>query len=116
MICDVHDADVGGHVLLLIGFDRNRQVFQAKNSWGEGAFIEIAYANDPNWQIGSGWYITDVVDPTFVQNEACWLGNWRADRRELVLPDHPATVGRFRQPRARRPSWAPPISVTGRTT
>ena len=72
-------CDANGHVLLLVGFDRNRQVFQAKNSWGEGKLIEIAYANDPTWQIGSGWYITDVVDPTFVQNEACWLGNWRAD-------------------------------------
>ena len=72
-------CDANGHVLLLVGFDRNRQVFQAKNSWDEGTLIEIAYANDPTWQIGSGWYITDVVDPTFVQNEACWLGNWRAD-------------------------------------
>ena len=72
-------CDTNGHVLLLIGFDRNRQVFLAKNSWGEFKFIEIAYANDPNWQIGSGWYITDVVDPTFVQSEACWLGNWRAE-------------------------------------
>ena len=44
-----------------------------------GKFIEIAYNNDPNWQINSGWYITDVVDPTFVQSEACWLGNWRVD-------------------------------------
>jgi len=80
VICDVFHKtpNVGGHVLLLIGFDRNRQVFLAKNHWGEGAFIEIAYNNDPNWRIDSGWYITDVVDPTFVQSEACWLGNWRA--------------------------------------
>jgi hypothetical protein len=81
VICDVFHKtpNVGGHVLLLIGFDRNRQVFLAKNHWGEGKFIEIAYANDPNWQINSGWYITDVVDPTFVQSQACWLGNWRAN-------------------------------------
>jgi hypothetical protein len=80
VICDVFHKtpNIGGHVLLLIGFDRNRQVFLAKNHWGEGKFIEIAYHNDPNWQINSGWYITDVVDPTFVQSEACWLGNWRA--------------------------------------
>ena len=79
VICDVSHltAPLGGHVLTLIGFDSDRQVFIAKNSWGENAFIEIAYANDPNWQILSGWYLTDVVDPTFVQNEACWLGNWR---------------------------------------
>lgn len=81
VICDVFHKtpNVGGHVLLLIGFDRNRKVFFAKNHWGENKFIEIAYTNDPNWRIDSGWYITDVVDPTFVQNEACWLGNWRAD-------------------------------------
>lgn len=77
VICDV-SAPVtnAGHVLLLIGFDRNRQVFFAKNHWGENQFIEIAYANDPNWIIQSGWYIEGVVDPTFVQSEACWLGNW----------------------------------------
>lgn len=69
-------CDVPGHVLMLIGFDRNRQVFFAKNHWGENRFIEIQYANDPTFPILSGWYIEDVVDPTFVQNEACWLGNW----------------------------------------
>lgn len=81
VICDVFHKtpNIGGHVLLLIGFDRNRQVFFAKNHWGEGKFIEIAYNNDPNWQINSGWYITDVVEPTFVQSEACWLGNWHAN-------------------------------------
>ncbi|ACD20678.1 hypothetical protein [Paraburkholderia phytofirmans] len=78
VICDVQHltAPAGGHVLTLIGFDSDRKVFTAKNHWGENAFIEIAYQSDPNWQILSGWYITDVVDPTFVQNQACWLGNW----------------------------------------
>ena len=81
VICDVFHKTptVGGHVLLLIGFDHNRQVFFAKNHWGENRFIEIAYNNDPEWRIDSGWYITDVVDPTYVQNEACWLGNWHAE-------------------------------------
>jgi hypothetical protein len=79
VICDVQHltAPVGGHVLILVGFDSDRQVFIAKNHWAENAFIEIAYQNDPNWQILSGWYLTDVVDPTFVQNQTCWLGNWR---------------------------------------
>ncbi|MDQ3410362.1 MAG: hypothetical protein M3469_10320 [Actinomycetota bacterium] len=78
VVCDVthKTAPVGGHVLLLIGFDRNRRVFFAKNHWGEDAFIEIAYENDPEWSIDSGWFIKDVIDPTFVQNEACWLGTW----------------------------------------
>jgi C1A family cysteine protease len=52
VICDVsHKPSNGGHVLLLIGFDRNRQVFLAKNHWGAApgqvvradGFIEIAY-------------------------------------------------------------------------
>jgi hypothetical protein len=77
VVCDVTNLpSQGGHVLLLIGFDRNRRVFFAKNHWGENAFIEISYQNDPTWMINSGWFIKDVVDPTFVQNEACWLGNW----------------------------------------
>jgi hypothetical protein len=78
VVCDVQQVNPpnGGHVLLLIGFDRNRRVFFAKNHWNENAFIEIAYENDPTWMISSGWYIKDVVDPTFVQNEACWLGTW----------------------------------------
>jgi hypothetical protein len=68
---------IGGHVLLLIGFDRDRQVFQAKNSWGENQFIEIQYQNDPNWGINAGTYIKDVTDPNnFVQSLACWVGNW----------------------------------------
>ena len=78
VVCDVtHKTPVqGGHVLLLTGFDRNRKVFFAKNHWGENRFIEIKYENDPDWDINTGYYIKDVVDPTFVQNEACWLGNW----------------------------------------
>jgi hypothetical protein len=78
VVCDVQQVQApnGGHVLLLVGFDRNRRVFFAKNHWGEDHYIEIAYENDPVWSIRSGWYIKDVVDPTFVQNEACWLGSW----------------------------------------
>ncbi|HET7850176.1 MAG TPA: hypothetical protein VFL51_14040 [Pseudolabrys sp.] len=78
VICDVthKTPPVGGHVLLLIGFDRNRKVFFAKNHWGENKFIEIQYANDPQWDINSGYYLKDVIDSKFVQNEACWLGNW----------------------------------------
>jgi hypothetical protein len=78
VVCDVSHLTppVGGHVLTLIGFDRNRKVFFAKNHWGENKFIEIQYSGDPNWTITSGYYIKDVVDSTFVQSEACWLGNW----------------------------------------
>ena len=74
VVCDLQSASVG-HVVLLIGFDRNRKVFFAKDS-GANQYVEIQYANDPTWKIVSGWYFEDVVDPTYVQNEACWVGNW----------------------------------------
>lgn len=107
VICDVNHLPppVQGHVLTLIGFDSDRQVFTAKNSWGESDFIEIAYHNDPTFQILTGWYITDVVDPTYVQNQACWLGNWRVKtgngdyrlllRRseDFVAPGQPTRLG-----------------------
>src|SRR5438128_2241063 len=86
VIADVfHKCDpVGAHVLLVIGFDRNRQVFLAKNSWGENAFIEIGYRNDPDWDIRSGFYLVDVRDPALVQREAAWLGYWRMSIKGLT--------------------------------
>jgi hypothetical protein len=79
VVTDVYHKvpNVGGHCLLIIGFDRLRQVFFAKNSWGEGKFIEIQYQNDPSFDITGAAYIKDVADPQpFVQNQNCWLGNW----------------------------------------
>lgn len=107
VICDMKHLTptVGDHVLTLIGFDSDRKVFFAKNHWGENKFVEIAYQNDPNWQILSGWYITDVVDPTYVQNQACWLGNWRVKTQtgdfrlllrrseDFVMPGQPTRLG-----------------------
>ena len=107
VVCDVTHLPPpqGGHVLLLIGYDRTRRVFLAKNHWGENHFIEIQYENDPTWRIASAWYITDVVDPAFVQNEACWLGNWWMDVRgntfrvllrrseDFVRPGQPTRLG-----------------------
>ena len=115
VVCDVQHLTnpVGGHVLLIIGFDRNRQVFQAKNSWGENAFIEIEYANDPNWKINSGWFIKDVVDSTFVQSQACWVGNWWINYSEgtarllirrsedFANPGQPTKLGSFYVPSGR---------------
>jgi hypothetical protein len=76
VIADVYHktAPEGGHVLLIIGFERNRQVFFAKNSWGENQFIEIHYQNDPNWEIRAAHYLTDVDNPSaFVQNDSLQL-------------------------------------------
>ena len=117
VVCDVihKTPPVGGHVLLLVGFNRRRKAFYVKNSWGENRFIEIKYADDPEWQITSGWYIKDVVDPKFVQNEACWLGNWWVNLRQQHLPHAAAPLGGFRRPGQARPNSAPPISTTEAT-
>lgn len=49
------------HVMLIIGYDRNDQVFLVKNSWGETDFIRISY-DCMKRIIKSGYYITDVAD------------------------------------------------------
>jgi len=79
VVCDVsvlNTTPPAGHCLILYGFDRNRQVFFAKNQWTGSQLIEIQYAKDPLFAINTGYYITDIVDPTYVQNQACWIGNW----------------------------------------
>ena len=75
VIVDVGNAG-GGHVMLIIGYDADRRVFQTKNSWGGNDIGEIKYENDPTWTIQAAHYIRGVVDPRYVQNEQCWLGNW----------------------------------------
>jgi hypothetical protein len=37
---------IGGHSILLVGYDRKRQFFIAKNSWGEVAYDESKLADD----------------------------------------------------------------------
>jgi Papain family cysteine protease len=82
-------ADVPGHCLLLVGFDHDRRVYMAKNSWGEGHFIELGY-DSADWQIQGGRYVIDVdaVDaaPSW---DAFWVGRWQMDhdgwRGDLVI-------------------------------
>jgi hypothetical protein len=83
-------ADIEGHCLLVIGYDRNRKVFLAKNSWGETDFIELDYAATASEKILGGYYITDVVPPAApAQQSAFWLGSWEMDhdgwRGKLVI-------------------------------
>jgi hypothetical protein len=82
-------ADVPGHCLLIVGFDRLRRVYTAKNSWGEGYFIELSY-DSTTWPILGGRFVIDVdaldAQP---QKDAYWLGRWNMDhdgwRGELVI-------------------------------
>lgn len=66
----------GGHVLLIIGYDRNQQMFILKNSWGEGDFIRVTYDFVKNC-IGGAYYIKNVADPNRPpQKKARYLGFW----------------------------------------
>jgi hypothetical protein len=82
-------ADVPGHCLLLVGFDRNRRVYTVKNSWGEGHFIELSY-DSTTWPILGGRFVIDVdaVDAP-PQHDAKWVGRWQMDndgwRGQLVI-------------------------------
>jgi Papain family cysteine protease len=80
---DVYDYEPssagGGHVLLIIGYDRTAQVLIAKNSWGGSAYYRLTYNFIQNCAL-AGTYITDVVDPnTPPQRKAFWLGRWNMD-------------------------------------
>src|SRR5262245_43992294 len=73
-------ADIPGHCLLVIGYDRPRKVFIAKNSWGESDFIELNYDSDPSDRILGGHYITKVSKPTDPFDPTSqWLGRWEMD-------------------------------------
>ena len=91
VLADGHEvvADVPGHCVLLVGYNRDRQTFQVKNSWGEGHLIDVDY-NSTSWPILWGWYIVDVdaLDAS-AQQDAFWIGRWQMDhdghRGELVI-------------------------------
>ncbi|MER7582610.1 hypothetical protein [Kitasatospora sp. NPDC097691] len=82
-------ADVPGHCILIVGFDRDRRVYTVKNSWGEGHFIELSY-DSADWPILGGRYVIDVdARDAAPQTAACWVGRWQMDhdgwRGELVI-------------------------------
>lgn len=68
------DSGGGGHAMLIIGYDRNQQVFTLKNSWGESGFIRVTYDFVKNC-IGGAYYINDVADLNQIpQKQARFLG------------------------------------------
>ncbi|SHF84771.1 C1 family peptidase [Streptoalloteichus hindustanus] len=82
-------ADVPGHCVLIVGFDRRRRVYVVKNSWGEGRFIELGY-DSKDWPILAGRYVIDVDDRNAApQWDAGWIGRWKMDhdgwRGDLVI-------------------------------
>lgn len=70
----------GGHVLLIVGFNRTQRYFLAKNSWGGTALTKIKYENDPQFTINTSiaHYIIDVIDPA-VDRRSGWVGQWDMD-------------------------------------
>ena len=64
----------GGHVMLIIGYDRDEQVFILKNSYGEDDFIRVTY-EFVRMTIGGAYFIKDVSDPNEPpQKKARFLG------------------------------------------
>jgi hypothetical protein len=62
-----------GHVTLIIGYDRRKQQWLMKNSWGEGKPRTWPYST----QIVGAAYLTDVVPPNAEpQKTAWWIGRW----------------------------------------
>jgi hypothetical protein len=86
----------GGHVVLLIGYDRLKRQWLVKNSWGEGKPRTWSY----DTKITDAAYVTDVVPPNAPpQKAAWWIGRWHMNHDghdgELVIR---RTVN-FRQPK-----------------
>ena len=82
----------GGHVIVLIGYDRAKQQFQAKNSWGGTSFLWVSYDFIQHCAADQH-YITDVVNPAQGKNKrAFWMGHWTLDydgwRGDLVIRRH----------------------------
>jgi hypothetical protein len=74
------------HVPLIIGYDRSKQQWLVKNSWGEGRPILVPYDK----RIILAGYVIDVAPPdTEPQKDAWWLGRWYMDHHgqpgELVI-------------------------------
>jgi hypothetical protein len=89
-----------GHVVLVIGYDRNAQVFIVKNSGGEADFIRVSYDCIVK-NIGGAYYIKDVADPNAVQKRARYLGFWDFDQvQNNVRLKGKLVIRRFINPRS----------------
>jgi hypothetical protein len=79
-----YDASVdgGGHVFLLIGYDRAAGYFLVKNSWGgtaPSAYLKISYNFIRNAAYGAAT-VNSVVSPYGApQAKAKWMGKWYQD-------------------------------------
>lgn len=79
----------GGHVMLIVGYDRSAGTFTIKNSWGGSTLIRVTY-NFMRNNYNGGYTIGGVVAPSSdPQLMAAWIGNWNMDhdghRGSLVI-------------------------------
>ena len=85
----------GRHVVLVIGYDRVKQIWLVKNSYNEGKPVLWPYDKA---NIVHASYVKDVVPPGEPQKDAWWIGRWHMDhdghQGELVIR---RTID-FRQP------------------
>jgi len=86
----------GGHVTLIIGYDRPKRQWLVKNSWGEGKPVSWPY----DTKITDASYVIDVAPPNAEpQKDAWWIGRWHMNHDgwsgELVI----RRTHNFRQPK-----------------
>lgn len=95
----------GGHVLLLVGYDRKAQTFLAKNSWGEEAPVQLTYDLVRRSAQG-GAVIRAVTPPDQPRNlKQVWTGVWDVHcdgstgklivRRPTRVDNSPTRIGTF---------------------
>jgi hypothetical protein len=105
----------GGHQLLLVGYDRSKQVFLFKNSWANNhPWIWITYdylsktypasSGYGGYLVNSGFVILDVFLPPSLPELPMWKGQWKMDH-DGWLGD--LTLRRTRKPISETISWNP---------
>ncbi len=86
-----YDQTAGGnsHCILLVGYDRQAQVFYIKNSWGASDFDRISYDCAAKCFTG-GSIVTGVRNPKSPCLKGKAVGYWHMDLdRQPGHPDHP---------------------------
>jgi Papain family cysteine protease len=72
-------ATAQGHCVLVVGYDRNAQIFTFKNSWGGTSLSQMSYDCLQHIAVGATT-LDGAVDPAVgPQASARWLGRWNSD-------------------------------------
>lgn len=69
----------GGHVFLLIGYDRAAGYFLVKNSWGGTSYLKVSYNFLRNAAFAAATVNTVVSPSAAPQAKAKWMGKWYQD-------------------------------------